>query len=92
MEINVDFKVFRKSENTNSFGLRQYFLMDKEGRAYKSHASMHYEKNVGDVIQSKRVFDDETHEEKGESFVGHEMTKRLKPDAPKDVIEEVWKL
>lgn len=91
MVVTKEFLVWRKSENTNSFGLFQMFLMAEDGEAYKSCASMYNVKEVGEtVLQNIEV------NEKGEVFhkyfAGHELTERLNEDAPQDVIDEVFKL
>jgi hypothetical protein len=92
MVVGKRFIVFRKSENTNSFGLYQMYLMAKDGEAYKSCASQYSAKQVGEVIQGVHIVNEITGECTDYTFQGHELTERLNEDAPADVIEEVWKL
>ncbi len=93
MEINKEFLVWRKSENTNSFGLFQVLLMAKDGETYISHASSFNVKPVGTIINGTPTKKDLTDKRiSNHSFRGHELTERLYPDAPDDVIQEVWKL
>jgi hypothetical protein len=47
----VEFKVFRKSENLNSFCLRGYWIMDRNGNAYEFATSDYNELNRGDVVK-----------------------------------------
>lgn len=91
-KFSKEFIVFRKSENTNSFGLFQMYLMAKDGEAYKSCASMYNVKQVGETVIGTHVVDMVTGDCTDYRFNGHELTERLSEDAPKDVIEEVWKL
>lgn len=93
MRINKEFLVFRKSKNTNSFGLFQVYLMAKDGETYISCASQYNVKPVGTIINGKYFFNEQTLKRVGNcSFIGHELIERLSLYAPNDVIEEVWKL
>lgn len=92
-EFTKSFLVWRKSENTNSFGLYKMYLMAKDGESYTSCASMYNVKEVGSVINGKIILDKTTGTRVGQAqFIGHELTERLSSDAPQDVINEVWKL
>lgn len=92
MVVTKNFKVFRKSENTNSFGLFQMYLMAKDGEAYKSCASQYNVKEVGEVIVGSHTVDEETGGCTDYIFNGHELTERLSEDAPADVVKEVWEI
>ena len=48
-----DFKVMLVSDNTNSFGLYQMVVVAKDGEVYKTCASMHNVKEIGDTITMK---------------------------------------
>jgi hypothetical protein len=50
-----DFKVFRKSENLNSFCLRGYWIMDREGNTFEFATGDHNEMQRGDVITLDEV-------------------------------------
>jgi len=91
MKTSKEFLVFRKSENTNSFGLFQMYLMAKDGEAYTSCANSLNVKEVGDTVTQTIHIDDNTGKVNGKHFPGHELTEEL-GKAPKDVIEEVYKL
>ena len=86
-KINVDFRVFRKSENHNSFGLYQMFVMNKKGIAFKIHGSQYSTKEVGEDVVAEFDRENETY-----SFIGMEMCERLSEDAPQEVIDEVYSL
>ena len=90
MEGTEQYIVFRRSENTNSFGLRQFFLMSKTGKAYKSCAGSIYDKQVGEKIYGTFSINEKTGNVSECRFTGHELTERLSEDAPEDVIKEVW--
>lgn len=93
MKLSKDFLVFRKSTNTNAFGLYQVFLMAKDGETYNSCASKYNVKPVGVIIPGVFIIDDDTGLRKSDcQFTGHELTVRLNPNAPDDVIKDVWKL
>jgi len=83
--LRMPFKIMAKSENTNSFGLFQMFAISQDGTVYKTHASMYYAKEKGEIINLTRRPD-------GSSlyFHGHEMTERLPEKAPKALISEFW--
>jgi len=85
-----EFKVFKKSLNTNSFGLYQLFVMAKDGEVYKTCASQYNAKNEGEIING--IFHMDKNGKRNDCiFVGHELTERLSPDAPEEVVTEIWK-
>lgn len=91
MVVTKEFLVVRKSENTNSFGLFQMFLMAEDGETYKSCASMYNVKEVGETVLQNIVVDTETDKIVETYFTGHELTELIM-HAPQDVIDEVFKL
>jgi hypothetical protein len=48
--VKREFKVFRKSENLNSFGLRGYWIMDRQGNAFEFATHDGNEMERGQVI------------------------------------------
>lgn len=92
MVVKKEFIVFRKSTNTNSFGLFQVYLMAKDGECYKSCASGFNVKQVGEIIVGEHNVNEITGECNNYRFIGHELTERLNEDAPSEVVKEVWKL
>ena len=90
MKSSKEFKVVAKSSNTNSFGLYQMIVIAKDGEAYKTCASMYNAKEQGESVHQTVISDDKTGEIKERYFLGHELTEKS-PEAPKEVIDEVWK-
>lgn len=67
------FKVVAKSVNTNSFGLYQMIVVNRDGLVFKTHASYMYAKDEGEyIIQHYNLMDDGRITNR--HFVGHEMT------------------
>ena len=86
----LEFKVVAVSENTNSFGLRQMYMIGRKGEAYKGCFNYLNVKKEGEVINAIVRLDMETGEIKEAEFVGGELVERL-PDAPEMVVKEAWK-
>ena len=86
----LEFKVVAVSENTNSFGLRQMYMIGRQGEAYKGCFNYLNVKKEGEVINAIVRLDMETGEIKEAEFVGGELVERL-PDAPEMVVKEAWK-
>lgn len=81
-----DFKVWRVSINTNSFGLTNHFLMSRDGEVWEA---ARYEKfQHGEVIPIPLY----PNGEPDLTFMGFEIPKRFRPDIPPsaDCIAEVW--
>ena len=64
--------------------------MAPDGEAYISHASDFNAPKKGDIIIGTFNIDTEKNERSNCEFRGHEMTERLKENAPKEVIDEVF--
>lgn len=79
------FVVVAKSQNTNSFGLHQMIVVARDGRAYKTHASMYNVKEEGETINQTLTIDDRGNVTSSH-FMGCEMTTQLQ-DAPEEVLE-----
>ena len=77
------FKIVGHSDNTNSFGLRQFIAISKTGIAFSACANSIYLPERHSLIPIKvqdGVYD----------FRGHwELPERM-PDAPFYIIQEVW--
>ena len=91
MKLSKEFLVFRKSENTNSFGLFQMYLMAEDGEAYTSCANSLNVKQVGEMVIQTIEFNYETGERGLKYFIGHELTESLNK-APQNVVKEIFKL
>ena len=81
----IKFKVFRVSENTNSFGLFGIWLMDQLGRTWEVGASELNKRKMGEVLVVDCV-DKDPHW----GLKGFEIPYRKTPDAPPACIQEVW--
>lgn len=97
--VSDKFKVFRRSENTNSFGLHQLYIMNRQGRTYIVHMSYLNLPKKGDVVDVEfrvvKIKDEEYVDESTPIYVNHgsvELTSRLKEDASQEVVEEVFNL
>ena len=75
------FKVASVSSNTNSFGLYGMILIAQNGEAWEVGANYLNVKKKGDIV----------HGDNWASY-GFEIPRQLKPDAPKEVVKEVWKV
>ena len=83
----MEFKVFGVSENTNSFGLYGIRLMNRAGHFYTVGASSFRKPQLGAVIEvpiqgTSMIF----------GKIGFEIPERHYPDAPQNVIDQVWDL
>jgi len=86
-KINVSFRVFRKSENHNSFGLYRMFVMDKKGVVFQIHGSQYNAKEVGEDVIAEFDLENNSY-----FFNGMEMCERLSEDAPQKVIDKIYSL
>lgn len=89
------FKVFRVSLNTNSFGLREFYMMAKNGVAYKACANSLNVPKKGEtvsipLIEGKEGVGGFKKIEYNFAAQGFEIPERLKPDAPLEVVNSVW--
>jgi len=93
---SCEFKVFRKSGNTNSFGLRGYWIMNHAGWAFEVGHSDHGAEGqwkIGQVIFVPPIDRDivpiqDRHWAWGAAAI--EIPQRKEPSAPPAVIREVW--
>ncbi len=78
-------KVAAVSSNRNSFGLREHVFISRTGDAFSGAANYLNEIAKGNVI----MLDDR--DPLGTLVrLGFELTRRLEPEAPETVINEVW--
>jgi hypothetical protein len=82
----VTFRIFRRSENRQGFGHRNYFLMARNGVAFQ--AQRVYDLPINGEIQVP--FDPETNNYDFGSL-GFECSERLNLFAPKKVIQQIFK-
>lgn len=86
MKIIADnFKVVAQSDNTNSFGLKQYIAMNAEGKVFKACKNPQFLPKNGEKISIP--FNLETG--KHNFCIGGELSEAM-PDAPEYLIQEVW--
>jgi hypothetical protein len=78
------FKVFRKSENTNSFGLHGYWLAARDGTVYSVGRSLTFPWQIGEVVQTPL-----TDGRLQWHHLGVEIPER-RLDMPKKLTEEIW--
>lgn len=104
MTIAVDtpFFVFRRSENTNSFGLRQYWVFSADGEVYIIHGNHMRDHVKGDkvigigtyvnriVVKGERRINDTIRTPEDVEFPGYELVQR-KPNVPTDLIGDMFK-
>lgn len=83
------FLVFRVSENSNSFGLKQFYAMAEDGQTFHACANSLNTPKKGDILEmtlrdnSLNLF----------QVTGkYELLTHLEENAPQDVIEEVYGL
>jgi hypothetical protein len=89
--LTVDWKIFAISGNRNSFGLRGFMLMQKNGVVYEVGANHLNNKQVGDIVTTSVAWIPDA---MGDcypeyDFWGYEIPERM-PDAPQVCIDEVW--
>lgn len=84
------FKVLAKSENTNSFGLYQLILVNRDGLAYKVLANSLNAKDVGSIINQEFNLDEETGRVWGRYFNGGYECQEKIASCPADVLSEIW--
>jgi hypothetical protein len=84
------FKVAAVSSNANSFGLRGMVLMARTGEAWQVGVNHLNVKQVGHLVSGELIGEGGRYE--GRQFYGmeYEIPKKL-PNAPSNVVEEVWK-
>ena len=70
-----NYKVFRVSENSNSFGLKQFYAMAKDGVTFRACANSLNLPKIGSIITGTRS--------------GFELIEFL-DSAPSDVVKEVY--
>lgn len=68
------YKVFRVSENANSFGLKQFYAINEDGGTFCACANSLNMPVIGQDVDIN----------------GNWELKENLPDAPEEVIEEVW--
>lgn len=68
------YKVFRVSENTNSFGLKQFYAMNKDGIVFRACKYSEFAPKVGQLVD----------------FNGSYELKEVIGEAPSEVQKEVW--
>lgn len=79
------FRVWRRSENTNSFGLRQYYLLAEDRpEVWTICRSMHHDLKIGDRLQAYMTPDSEV-----SHFPDSELCEHLIPDPPAAVEKEI---
>ena len=71
-----NYKVFRVSENSNAFGLKQFYAMAKDGATFRACANSLNLPKIGSIIT-------------GSSRSGFELIEFL-DCAPYDVVKEVY--
>lgn len=84
------YRVFRISENTNSFGLHGVWIMRRNGETWElgmSHLNM--EKVRKGAIMKVAQFHKPNSVPDLTSW--GEIPRRIKPDPPQEVINEIWK-
>jgi hypothetical protein len=84
-----EFRVVAVSSNTNSFGLRQMIMVAKDGTVFKGCFNYLNEKKRGEFIEATIILND-AGETISTSFIGGELVEQL-PDAPDDVINNLWR-
>ena len=89
--VEKEFKVVSVSSNTNSFGLYGVIMIARDGEAYEIAVGSLYKPNRGDIIIKDSILNPE-YKQISYSFRGisYELPRNL-PEAPKEVIREVWK-
>lgn len=85
----LEFKVIAVSQNTNSFGLKQMFMVGRQGETYKGCFNYLNVKEEGQIMKGITTLNEDTGEIKRVEFTGGELVERL-PDAPEMVIKEAW--
>lgn len=85
------FKVVAVSKNTNSFGLHGMVLIARTGEAWEVGVNQLGVREVGHFVPDERINGARCVED-SRKFHGfnYEIPRRL-PDAPPNVVEEVWK-
>lgn len=102
MTVHSNFCVFRRSENTNSFGLRQYWVFNSSGEVYTlcgNHLRDHkigdkisgkIDHNIVDVQKDGKTVKDYERVSRTARFDGYELVER-KEDVPADLIKDFMK-
>lgn len=84
-ERTENFKVVTISDNSNSFGLKQFICVAKSGKAYKACANSLNLPKQGALVVAKTVSGTNQHQFKGSFELVESMD-----DCPKEVVEEIW--
>lgn len=82
-----DFKVFRRSENANSFGLRQFYVAARDGSCHIIHHSEYggeRQFQIGDILTCQ------LDQRKNPIFTNCECCERTSKDLPLELVKEVW--
>lgn len=88
MKANIEFKVVARSQNTNSFGLRQLVLLAKDGTVCKACFNSLNSREIGQNITGEANI---LHGEVlSVYFPGGELPELLPEKAPKKVIKEYF--
>ena len=88
MDISKQFKVATVSQNTNSFGLRGFILVAKDGQAFEAAANYLNVPNKGDIITLPGTTDG-TRTRFNFAKKSYEIPHPLS-QAPSDVVKEIW--
>lgn len=88
--ITKEFKVITVSENTNSFGLKQLYMVSKEGVVYRACMTSQFCPKKGDIVNVPITIKDNKIVDFNLSSLGYELPELL-PSAPEHVITEIWK-
>jgi hypothetical protein len=81
----TEFKVMAVSSNANAFGLHGVVLIAVDGEAWEVACSMYHLPIVGDILRPPVV--------RGVLYwglLGFEIPEKLEPNAPHDVLKQVW--
>ena len=81
----MDFKVWGVSSNTNSFGLYEVRLMNKQGHFYTVGASQYHVPNNRSVIDVPVV-----NGQPNFAAIHFEIPDRQTPDASQHIVNTVW--
>jgi len=88
MLVTKQFKVVAVSENTNSFGLKQMYMVAKDGSAFRACFNSLNVKQKDEVINGSVTVDDNGKELRTE-FVGGELCEKLL-SPPLETVRAIW--
>jgi hypothetical protein len=89
-KMKEEFKVIAVSDNTNSFGLKQFYAVSRKGVTYRAHCTSQFCPKKDEVVSIPVILKDNKVVGYNLSAMGYEIPELL-PSVSEQLLNEIWK-